>query len=208
MFTGIGGSDRAFDLAGFESAWQIENAKFPRRVLEARWPDVKRYNDVSRVNAAELTDVDVLHGGFPCQDVSVAGRRAGLAGERSGLFHEFIRLAATLRPRWIVIENVPGLLSSNDGGDMGTILGTLADLGYGWAYRVLDAQHFGLAQRRERVFWVSVSSPRSSASAYKDSTTVGRASAMLKESRRAARVLTRHATVPSATRSRSPSCVG
>jgi DNA (cytosine-5)-methyltransferase 1 len=154
VFTGIGGSDRAFDLAGFESAWQIENAKFPRRVLEARWPDVKRYNDVSRVNAAELTDVDVLHGGFPCQDVSVAGRRAGLAGERSGLFHEFIRLAATLRPRWIVIENVPGLLSSNDGGDMGTILGTLADLGYGWAYRVLDAQHFGLAQRRERVFIV------------------------------------------------------
>jgi DNA (cytosine-5)-methyltransferase 1 len=84
----------------------------------------------------------------------VAGRRAGLAGERSGLFHEFARLADSLAPTWVLIENVPGLLSSNDGRDMGTVLGVLADLGYGWAYRVLDAQYFGVAQRRRRVFIV------------------------------------------------------
>lgn len=101
-----------------------------------------------------LPAVDVLTGGFPCQDLSVAGRRAGLAGARSGLWWEFHQLIGELAPRWVVIENVPGLLSSNGGRDMGTLLGSLGDLGYGWAYRVLDAQHFGLAQRRRRVFIV------------------------------------------------------
>jgi DNA (cytosine-5)-methyltransferase 1 len=101
-----------------------------------------------------LPRVDVLCGGFPCQDLSVAGGRAGLAGERSGLFHQFMRLADEIAPRWVVIENVPGLLSSQCGRDMGVVLGTLADLGYGWCYRVLDAQYFRVAQRRRRVFIV------------------------------------------------------
>ena len=101
-----------------------------------------------------LEPVELICGGFPCQDLSVAGRRAGLAGERSGLFHEFMRITDEIAPTWVLIENVPGLLSSNDGRDMGTVTGTLADLGYGWAYRVLDAQYFGLAQHRKRVFIV------------------------------------------------------
>lgn len=92
--------------------------------------------------------------GFPCQDVSVAGRGAGLAGERSGLYFEALRVAQELRAEWLVIENVPGLMSSNGGRDMGTVLGTLADSGYGVAYRVLDAQYFGVPQRRRRVFFV------------------------------------------------------
>src|SRR5690606_35986875 len=103
---------------------------------------------------ADLEPVDLVCGGFPCQDLSVAGRRAGLAGARSGLWWEFHRILAGLRPRWVVIENVPGLLSSNGGRDMGTLLRSLGDLGYGWAYRELDAQWFGLAQRRKRVFIV------------------------------------------------------
>jgi site-specific DNA-cytosine methylase/intein/homing endonuclease len=98
-----------------------------------------------------LADGIVVHN---CQDLSLAGRRAGLAGERSGLFFEFMRIVAELTPRWVLIENVPGLLSSNGGRDMGTVLGTLAKLGYGYAYRVLDAQFFGVAQRRRRVFIV------------------------------------------------------
>lgn len=89
--------------------------------------------------------VDLLCGGFPCQDLSVAGRRAGLSGARSGLFHEFARLADALRPRWVVIENVPGLLSSNDGRDMGVVVGTLADLGFlDLAYRVVDSLQLGV----------------------------------------------------------------
>lgn len=97
---------------------------------------------------------DLVCGGFPCQDLSVAGQRRGLAGDRSGLFFEFARILDTVRPRWVLLENVPGLLSSNDGRDMGTVVGTLADLGYGVGWRVLDARHFGVPQRRRRVFIV------------------------------------------------------
>ncbi len=98
--------------------------------------------------------VDLVAGGFPCQDVSVAGKRAGLAGRRSSLFAEFARIADALRPRWLLIENVPGLLTSHGGRDFGVVLGTLADLGYGVAWRVLDSRYFGVAQRRRRVFIV------------------------------------------------------
>jgi len=98
--------------------------------------------------------VDLLCGGFPCQDLSVAGQRKGLAGERSGLFHEFARIAESLRPGWLLVENVPGLLSSNGGRDFGVVLGTLADLGYGLAWRILDSRFFGVPQRRRRVFIV------------------------------------------------------
>jgi DNA (cytosine-5)-methyltransferase 1 len=99
-------------------------------------------------------DVELVHGGFPCQDISVAGNRAGLAGDRSGLWWEFHRILGELRPRWCVIENVAGLLSSNGGRDLGAILGALGELGYGYAYRVLDARFFGVPQRRRRVFIV------------------------------------------------------
>lgn len=132
--------------------WQVEIDRDCQAVLAQHWPEVERYDDVTRVSG--LPSVDVLVGGFPCQDVSVAGRRAGLAGKRSGLFWEVIRLADELRPTWMVIENVPGLLSSNGGRDMGAVLWALGELGYGYAYRVLDAQFFGLAQRRKRLFIV------------------------------------------------------
>ncbi|CAB5216926.1 Dcm Site-specific DNA methylase [uncultured Caudovirales phage] len=96
-----------------------------------------------------------LGGGFPCQDVSVAGNRAGLDGARSGMFWHIVRLIRELEPRWVVLENVPGLLNSQQGRDMGTVLGALANCGYGFAYRVLDAQYFGVPQRRRRVFIVA-----------------------------------------------------
>ena len=159
LFSGIGGFDLAFERAGFGVAFQCEIDRHALRVLEERWPTVRRTGDVREVGAHD-GPVDVLVGGFPCQDLSVAGRRAGLAGERSGLFHEFARCIAALAPRWVVIENVPGLLSSNGGRDMATVLGTLGELGYGWAYRVLDAQYFGVAQRRRRVFIVGCAGGR------------------------------------------------
>jgi len=154
LFSGVGGFDLGLARAGMECAWQVEIDLQCGAVLEHHWPEVKRNGDITEVDGRELGGVDLVCGGFPCQDLSVAGRRAGLAGERSGLFHEFMRIVSEVSPRWVLIENVPGLLSSNGGRDMGTVVGALGAFGYGWSYRVLDAQYFGLAQRRERVFIV------------------------------------------------------
>jgi DNA-cytosine methyltransferase len=154
LFSGIGGFDLGFDRAGMVCAGQVEYDEKARGVLARHWPDVPRLNDVREVQGNEFGTVDVITGGFPCQDVSVAGRRAGLAGERSGLWFEFHRLIDRVRPRWAVIENVPGLLSSNGGRDFAVILRGLVECGYGVAWRILDAQYFGVAQRRRRVFIV------------------------------------------------------
>jgi DNA (cytosine-5)-methyltransferase 1 len=154
VFAGIGGFDLAFHRVGCDIAWQIEIDKFCLKVLEKHFPKVKRYRDVREVRGSDLEAVDILVGGFPCQDLSIAGSRKGLRGAQSGLWWEFHRLVGELRPTWVLVENVPGMLSSNRGRDMGAILRSLGDLGYWWAYRVLDAQWFGLPQRRKRVFIV------------------------------------------------------
>ncbi len=155
LFSGIGGFDLGFEQAGLSCAWQVEIDPAARSVLAKYWPDVPCYEDVRDVGRHNLQPVDVICGGFPCQDLSVAGKRAGLAGERSGLWFEFRRILAELRPRWVVIENVPGLLSSHGGRDFAVLLRGLVELGYGVSYRVLDAQYFGVAQRRRRVFLVA-----------------------------------------------------
>ena len=154
LFSGIGGFDLGFDRAGMVCAGQVEFDEKARAVLARHWPDVPRLNDVREVQGDEFGAVDLICGGFPCQDVSVAGRRAGLAGERSGLWYEFHRLIDRVRPRWAVIENVPGLLSSNGGRDFAAVLRGLVKCGYGVTWRILDAQYFGVAQRRRRVFIV------------------------------------------------------
>lgn len=155
LFAGIGGFDLGLYQAGMECAWQVEKDDYARGVLDYRWPDVPKFDDVTTFERKQTNvPVDLICGGFPCQDLSVAGRRAGLAGKRSGLFHEFMRIAAEFAPRWILLENVPGLLSSDGGRDMAIVTSTLAGLGYGWAYRILNSQFFGLAQRRRRVFIV------------------------------------------------------
>jgi DNA (cytosine-5)-methyltransferase 1 len=146
--------DRGLALAGFRHTLLAELDPWRRRVLAAHFAGVPILADVRLVTRDAAEPPDLICGGFPCQDLSVAGRRAGLAGARSGLFHEFARIVDAVRPRWILLENVPGLLSSNDGRDMGTVVGTLADLGYGVGWRVLDARYFGVPQRRRRVFLV------------------------------------------------------
>lgn len=161
LFSGVGGFDLGFERAGFEVAYQVEFDKHAQAVLKRHWPNTPLFEDIRNVTATELPAVDVLVGGFPCQDLSVAGRRAGLAGARSGLFYEFARIIEETGPEWVVIENVPGLLSSRGGRDMGAVLGTLSELGYGWAYRVLDSQYFGVPQRRRRVFIVGRAGARS-----------------------------------------------
>lgn len=154
VFTGIGGFDLGLERAGWECAWQVEKDPNALAILRHQYPQLPRYTDVTEVHGADLAPVDLLVGGFPCQDVSVAGDRRGLAGERSGLFFEFMRLVDELTPRWLLIENVPGLLSSNSGRDMGTVLRALGERDYWWTSRVLDTRYFGPPQRRGRVFIV------------------------------------------------------
>lgn len=153
LFTGIGGFDLGFELAGIKCVWQAEVDKFANQVLEERFPNTRRYNDVKEITA-DTPAVDVITGGFPCQDVSVAGKRAGFKGERSSLWFEFYRIISELKPEWVVIENVTGLLSSHGGRDFATVIQGLGELGYFVAWRVLDSKHFGVAQRRRRVFIV------------------------------------------------------
>ena len=155
LFAGIGGLDLGLERAGMACCWQVEIDAKCNDVLAHHWPDVQRYGDVRDVGRSDLEPVDVIVGGFPCQDVSIAGKREGLVGSRSGLWFEFLRVLEELRPKWVVVENVPGLLSSNGGRDFAVILQGLAEFGYLSAWRVLDAQYYGLAQRRKRVFIVS-----------------------------------------------------
>lgn len=153
LFSGIGGFDLGFDRAGMHCVTQVEFDPKAAAVLEYHWPAANRLKDVRDVRS--LGTVDLVCGGFPCQDVSVAGRRAGLAGERSGLWFEFYRIIKEHSPRWVVIENVPGLLTSNRGRDFAAIVNGLVQCGYSVCWRVLDAQYFGVAQRRRRVFIVA-----------------------------------------------------
>jgi DNA-cytosine methyltransferase len=160
LFAGVGGFDLALSRAGVTVTAACEIDAAARGVLKHRFPETTLFEDVCEVtpDAVESTGFmgsnGVIVGGFPCQDLSVAGKRAGLSGARSGLFWEILRLAEGTRAKWLVLENVPGLLSSNGGRDMGTVIGAMADLGYGVSWRVLDAQHFGVPQRRRRVFLV------------------------------------------------------
>lgn len=160
LFSGIGGFELAMQLQGVEVVASVEIDKHASKLLQARFPLVKHFTDVKEVTGKELIDAGfkpdsgIITGGFPCQDLSVAGRRAGLKGERSGLFWEIARILEETKAKYFIIENVPGLLSSSKGRDMGIVIGTLVELGYGVAWRVLDAQYFGVPQRRRRVFVV------------------------------------------------------
>ena len=157
LFSGIGGFDLGFQRAGIKCVAVCEIDKNAQSVLLRRFPEAKLFDDVRKVGKEthERKSIDLICGGFPCQDVSIAGKRAGIAGERSGLWFEFARIIDELEPHWVVIENVPGLLSSNNGKDFAVIVQWLAKRGYGVAWRVLDAHYFGVPQRRRRVFIVA-----------------------------------------------------
>lgn len=161
LFAGVGGFDLGFERSGMTCVGQVEIDKHAQKVLEQHWPNVPKHNDVR--TAKEWADeqglignVDVVCGGFPCQDLSVAGKRAGLAGKRSGLFHDALSFATHVKAKTIVLENVAGLLSSNGGRDFGTVLTELANAGYSnIEWRLLDSQFFGVPQRRRRIFIVA-----------------------------------------------------
>ena len=153
--SGIEAATVAWEPLGWSASFFSEIEKFPRAVLTARFPDTPLHGDFTTIKAGEYEAIDILVGGTPCQSFSIAGLRGGLDDDRGNLALEYLRLAQRLRPRWLVWENVPGVLSSGKGRDFGAILGGMVQLGYGFSYRVLDAQNFGVPQRRRRVFVVS-----------------------------------------------------
>jgi DNA (cytosine-5)-methyltransferase 1 len=152
--SGIEAASVAWEPLGWRAAFLSEIAPAPRAVLTQHFPHVPLRGDFTEIQRVDHDPIGLLVGGTPCQSFSVAGLRRGMADERGNLALEYLRLADRLRPRWLVWENVPGVLSSNGGRDFGSFLGGMVQLGYGLAYRVLDAQFFGLAQRRKRVFVV------------------------------------------------------
>ena len=159
--SGIEAASVAWAPLGWSAAFVSEIDKFPCAVLAHRFPDVPLHGDFTTIEENEYEPIDLLVGGTPCQSFSIAGLRGGLDDDRGNLALEYLRLAQRLRPRWLVWENVPGVLSSGGGRDFGSILGGVLELGYGFAYRVLDAQHVrvdgfarAVPQRRRRVFVV------------------------------------------------------
>lgn len=146
LFSGIGGMDLGLERAGMVCKWQVEIDPFCQKVLEKHWPHVPKYGDIRQVT--DLEQVDCIAGGFPCQDVSQAGARIGIEGERSGLFREYTRIIRVLRPRFVLMENVSGLLL----GGLGAVLSDLDDCGYDAEWQMLHACSFGAPHPRARVF--------------------------------------------------------
>ena len=148
LFAGIGGFDLGFERAGFECRWQVEIDDYATKILEKHWPKVHRQRDIKECNASNLERVDCIIGGFPCQDISYAGRGAGLEGERSGLFFEAVRLVRELQPRAVVLENVAALLTRG----LDRVLGTMAEIGYDAEWHCIPAAAVGAPHIRDRVF--------------------------------------------------------
>ena len=151
LFAGIGGFDLGFERAGFVCKWQVELDRYARSILAKHWPDVPRWDDVCSFPQRGFEKVDVICGGFPCQDISYAGLGAGVYGERSGLWFEFARVVREMGPRIVVVENVAALLTRG----LGEVLGTLASIGFDAEWHCIPAGYFGTHFRRDRIFIVA-----------------------------------------------------
>jgi len=153
LFSGIGGLDLGLARAGMQIVWQVEIDTYARRVLAKHWPDVTRFPDVREVGAHHLSPVDLICGGFPCQDISDAGKKAGITGARSSLWKEFARIVCALRPRYVLVENVAALTRRG----LSTVLGDLAACGYDAEWQCLPAAAVGAPHQRARIFVVAYS---------------------------------------------------
>ena len=151
LFSGVGGMDLGFDRAGMVCKWQVEIDPYARRVLAKHWPEVRRHDDVRTWPKPDTERVDIIAGGFPCQDVSIAGKREGITGDRSGLYAEVLRIVGVLRPRIVVMENVAALLM----GGMGVVCAELAKVGDRCDWGVVRASLFDPPKQRDRVISVS-----------------------------------------------------
>ena len=153
LFAGIGGFDLGFERAGMKCMWQVEIDDYATKVLKKNFPTVHRERDIRQCGKHNLASVNVICGGFPCQDISYAGAGAGLAGERSGLFFEAIRVVRELRPRAVVLENVAALLTRG----LDAVLGTLAAIGYDAEWHCIPAAAVGAPHIRDRLFVLAYS---------------------------------------------------
>lgn len=152
--------DLGLERAGMTCRWQVEIDPYASRVLAKHWPEVKRYGDIRELSGAELERVDCIVGGFPCQDVSVAGLRRGIGGTRSGLYADMVRLVCVVRPRIVLMENVTGLLipaGADEPSPIARVLGDLAESGYDANWDCIPAAEFGLPHQRERIFILAYS---------------------------------------------------
>jgi len=152
--SGVEAASVAWEPLSWKAQFFSEIEKFPSAVLAHHYPDVPNYGDMTKFKEWNANTIDLLVGGTPCQSFSKAGLRKGLDDPRGNLMLTYLAMAEQLKPKWLIWENVPGVLSSNGGKDFGTFLSALGQIGYGFSYRVLDAQYFGVAQRRRRVFVV------------------------------------------------------
>ena len=152
--SGIEAVSVAWEPLGFRPIGFSEIEPFPCELLKQKYPAVKNYGDITQYEKWNAGQFDILVGGTPCQSFSIAGKRGGTADKRGALMYAYLGIVEAYSPRWIIWENVPGVLSSNSGYDFTSFLAGLEECGYGWAYRVLDAQYFGVPQRRRRVFVV------------------------------------------------------
>ena len=155
LFAGIAGLDLGLERAGMRCAWQVEKDDYAARVLERRYPGVLRRRDVCDSGIHNLTPVDVIAGGFPCQDISASGPRVGIDGARSGLWREFARIVGELRPRYVIVENVADLIYRG----LKRVLGDLAALGFDAEWEIVPACAFGAPHTRERLFILAYSQP-------------------------------------------------
>jgi len=160
LFSGIGGFELGFERAAMRVSWQVEQDAYCRAVLARHFPDARRFEDVREVGIDNLDPVDLVCGGFPCQDLSSAGRGAGIDGARSGLWSEFARIVRELRPGYVVVENVPALLTGKgkrwDRGPIGRVLRDLAEARYDAEWACLSAREFGAPHLRKRVWIVAL----------------------------------------------------
>ena len=156
LFAGIGGIDLGLERAGMTCSWQVDNDEFCQKVLTKHWPDVPKYRDIRDVGKENLETVDLIAGGFPCQSVSLAGKGLGNDDTR-WLWDDFYRVICEIRPKWVLVENVPGLYSAKNGMLFGGILRDLALVGYDAEWQMLSAATVGAPHIRERVFILAYS---------------------------------------------------
>jgi DNA (cytosine-5)-methyltransferase 1 len=158
LFSGIGGFELGLErTGGFKTVWQCEIDPFCLKVLEKHWPNVKRFTDIKKMGVEEeIPHVDVICGGFPCQDISCAGKGAGIHAERSSLWWEMLRIVRLVRPKYVLVENVAALLNRG----LDEVLGSLAESGYDAEWQVLSADMFGAPHKRRRMFIIAYPSDR------------------------------------------------
>ena len=149
LFSGIGGFELGFQWTGIQTVWQVEIDEYAQKVLKLRFPESKIYSDIKTVGAHNLEKVEIISGGFPCQDISVAGKRAGITGKRSGLWSEMFRVCSELRPRFIVIENVANLVRLG----LDRVLADLTSIGYDAEWQIISARDVGAHHLRKRI-WI------------------------------------------------------